>query len=1268
MKLKYLFTFILLVCSVIVTNSQNISRSKKEIKWIGIETWSSPTDSKKVISFVDAQYPSDNDLPYFIENISKKDNEKTTLNVVNPHFESVSPDELVLLRDKNLPSEISVSSFTSTDRGVKTQTFQILPFVKRGEEILKLIDFELEVEKTLNPQKAPSAIHSYAESSVLKSGKFVKVKVKESGIYKITYETLKDMGINPENVRVFGYGGALQEQSFLVPKPDDLPEVAIWMEKGADGIFNAGDYILFYGQGVVKWKYDSSSKLFTHTLNHYANEGYYFITSDVGEGKKITEKTIPVPADANVVEVSEFVDYKVHELEKINLGKTGKVFYGEEFSSVTSYDYQFDFPNLTGAEVVARLDVAAISSENTSFDLTLNTEVTRRVNVDRKGSDHYQVGRDSNAMLTFPSPSGSVVNFNLTYNKSNNNSRGYLNYLEVNVRRNLQMSGATMFFRNVDHLNSGNYTKYSISGAGKNVQIWDITDQSNIKKIVTTRNGDLIEFTDSNEEVKQYVAIDPSVKSAFTLEPEVVGPIKNQNLHGLPSADMIIITHPNFVSQAKRLADAHLEKDGLTTHVVTTEQVYNEFSSGTPDATAYRWIMKMFYDRALAAGAPDLMPKYLLLFGRGTFDNRGIINNSGDNMVLTYQADESLNRINSYVTDDYFGFLDDEDGLAVITHKLDIGIGRFPVVTVQHAEDVVTKTINYMNNTVKGSWKNQLTFVADDGDDSMHVEDADGIANTIFKANPEYQIQKIYLDSYRQETSASGDSYPIAKKRLQDMISSGTFLLNFTGHASAVGWTDEKILLANDVKELFNKKLPMWVAATCDFVLFDSKEISAGESVLLNPVGGGIGNFSAARVVYAAQNEIINRNFTKNLFTKTKGEYPRLGDAVRVAKNDIGAENNKMSYVLLGDPALRLNYPQNYKVITESINGNNTSQVTDTLKALSVNTVKGYVANQNDSKATEFNGIVEINIYDKEQRITTLNNHNEKFGVFTFTDRPNILYSGKAKAVNGEFEFTFMMPRDIRYNYGTGRINYYANDTITGMEGQGYFENFVVGGAKSDVEYETDGPIIEMYLNTPSFVSGDKVNETPLFVAHISDVSGINTVGSGIGHDIKLVIDNNPYTSFILNDRFEAETNSYQAGRVQFKLPQLLPGKHTLTLHAWDLLNNSSQATLEFEVVEGLTPEIASVQNYPNPVKTGTTFIVAHDRPEMVLETRVDIFDMTGRLIYSQQQSSADDLRWDVTDSVGNRVRPGAYLYRVSVKTKNSEFTSKANKIIVLGQ
>ncbi len=1259
MNLRIL-TLIVLVCAIFVANAQDTSLSKKEIQWLGFETWSTNQDSKQVISFVDAQYPFDNELPYFVEKFTKDDHAIYQVKVVNPVFQPVSEEEKKYLSDKILPEEISVSSYISTERGVNYQVVQILPFVRKGAEVMKLTRFELQKEKQQAPQKSPGALHSYAESSVLATGKFVKVKVVESGIYKLTHDALSKMGVNPANVRVFGYGGALLEQDFSKPKFDDLPEVAV---------YDGGDYILFYGQGITKWNYNNERGMFTHTLNHYAKEGYYFITSDAGTGKKIQDKTITIPPNAEVRPINEFVDYQVHEVEKINLGKTGKVFYGEDFTSKLSYDFPFSFPNLATTDIKVRIDVAAVSTENSSFDLSLSN-TTRNITVLRLGSDRYEIGKDANVTLSFPAPTSPDFTFNLTYKKANTGSRGYLNYLEVNARRKLQMTGSAMFFRNVDNLNSGIYNKYQISGAGANVQVWDITDHTNIKKIVTNRIDDkLMEFTDSNEGVKQYVAIDPTAKGAFTMvEPVAVGTtVPNQNLHALPNAEMVIITHPSFVTQAEKLATAHREKDNLSVNVVTTEQVYNEFSSGTPDATAYRWAMKMFYDRALGNPSAYTMPKYLLLFGRGTFDNRGLIDGSGDNLVLTYQADQSLHLVQSYVTDDYFGFLDDTEGNNIPSHLVDIGIGRFPTATIQHAEDVVNKTLAYMNNDVKGNWKNQLTFLADDGDDALHVRQADSIAQTLYKTNPEYQYQKIYMDSYLQEVSASGESYPLAKMRLQSLINSGMFMLNFTGHASPAGWTNEQILSTNDVRNMFNNKLPIWIGATCDFVLFDVKDISAGEYVLLNPVGGGIGMFSAARTVYAAQNERINRFFTVDLFEKKDGQYPRLGDAVRKSKNQISSEVNKLTYVLLGDPALRLNYPDEYTIVTEKINGN-ISQSTDTLRALSVNTVEGYVADLNGNKVTDFNGIVEITIYDKTQKITTLNNDKNSKGVFTYLDRPNILYSGKAKVNEGAFSFTFMMPKDIRYNFDTGRINYYANDSVTGKEGQGYYEKFIVGGSKAGVEYETDGPIINMYLNTPSFTNGGKVNETPLFVAHISDINGINTVGSGIGHDLRLVIDNNPYSSYTLNENFEAETNSYQAGTVQISLPELSPGKHTLTLHAWDLLNNSSQSTLEFEVVKGLATVIFNVRNYPNPVKSETTFVVEHDRPEVILETKVEVFDLAGRIIFAKEQKSADNLKWDLKDSTGARVRPGMYIYNISVKTPSSEYTSKANKIIVLAQ
>ncbi len=1124
-----------------------------------------------------------------------------------------------------------------------------------------LFTFILGISLSINAQ----ITHSFAENSVLGNGKFVKIAVKESGIYKITYQELQDMGIVPENVRIFGYGGALLEENFTKPKIDDLPEVSIWMEKGADGIFNSGDYILFYGQGLVKWNYSIVKDMFVHTLNHYANEGYYFVTSDAGVGKKMEEELVNVPADATILNVSEFTDYNYHEIDKINLGETGKVFFGEEFANTLSYDFNFNFPNIvSGSQTKERLDVATIANENSFFYLDLNGGQRSSMNVVKKNNDYHVIGKSGNSLHTHTASQDDLT-FTVTYDKPNGVAKGYLNYLEVNVRRKMIMTGSILFFRNVDNAYTDTYSKYILSNANSNIQIWDITNLEDVKKLPTTLNGTNLEFIDTNNGIKQYVAIDPNNVGSFALKPTVKGEISNQNLHSLPSADFLIITHPDFLSEAERLAQAHRDIDNMTVNVATTEQIYNEFSSGTPDATAYRWFAKMFYDRAIKTGDNQNVPKYLLLFGRGSYDNRGIINNSGDNFIITYQAENSLDYIKSYVSDDYFGLLDNNEGLRIQSDMVDLGIGRFPVANPQQANDVVNKTISYMKNELPGIWKNQLVFVADDGDAALHVKQCDSIAQSLHWQSPTYQLQKIYLDAYQQEISASGESYPTARERLHSMINSGCLLMDYMGHAGALGWTNERVLSKEDVYNMYNKKLPFFMTATCNFVKFDVKDVSAGEYILLNPSGGGIGLYSAARTVYASQNERLNRFFTLKLFDKSDGEYPRLGDAVKYSKNKVGAEINKLSYMLFGDPAVRLNYPKDYNVATEKINDSSVSGE-EVFNALSVQKIEGAVQDDSGNTVADFNGTLEATIFDKQQNITTLNN--QKDGAYTYVDRPNILYSGKVDVKDGKFSLIFMVPRDIRYNMGIGRINYYASDTINKKEAQGYYENFKVGGSNSNYEHETDGPNVVMYLNTSDFESEDKVNETPLFVAKIADINGVNTSGNGIGHDLRLIIDDNPTTSYTLNRHYQADPNSYTSGTVRFKIPKLSEGKHTLTFHAWDLLNNSTSKSVDFEVVAGLEPTIFGVSNYPNPVKSYTKFVIAHNRPEVILESNLDIYDLSGRHIYSKSYSNSEDIRWDLKESSGSRVQPGAYIYKISIKTTNSKFVSKANKIIVLEQ
>ncbi len=1268
MKKLHAIIFLLTVFFSITTTAQEIFFDADfTLNWNGIETQTIGTNSRKVVSFNNAAYPDETQLPYFSKRLAVDKNYSYSVVLKNEVFTVFSADELALLATDKIQNQNINPSLQMLDvRGNSYIELLISPFVLRDGVIQKLTSFSVEITKSPKAQRQKSATqHTYATNSVLKSGKFVKIAVTNTGVYRLTYEDLNAMGISPANVRIFGYGGEVLNQDFSKPMIDDLPELAIHMENGSDGVFNSGDYILFYAKGIQKWSYDRIREMFIHTINSYSTKGYYFVTSDAGAGRKIETAAVGVPEGANIVPVEEFTDYMVHENELKNVTESGKEFYGEFFNIAKSLNLAFNFPNILQTNSTKiRLDVAASAGAITTFTLDLDGAQTKTLSVPKRtDGDGYEKAKAANGFYTF-TPTRDVLNLKLSFNPNGVSAEAYLNYIEINAQRALKMSGTAMQFQYVGELGSTNYCQYKLSDAGSNVQIWDVTEAHNIARMPASLIEGKLTFTAPGTNLKNYLAIDPKQGNSFS-KPEIVGAIANQDLHGLPQAEMIIITHPRFLTQSEELAQAHRTVDNLRVNVMTTDQVYNEFSSGTPDATAYRRAMKMFYDRAITASTPADMPKYLLLFGRGTFDNRKLQSTSGDNLILTYQADNSLVETLSYVTDDYFGFLDDNEGNQIPSHGLDIGIGRFPVVTASQAQDVVKKTINYMSNTNNGKWKNQLCFLADDGDNALHMKQADSIASTVSRNFKSYQTTKIYLDAYNQEISASGETYPVARKQLHDLVDKGLLYLNYTGHAGPQGWSNESVMTVNDVNGMSNKILPIWVAATCDFLEFDKKSVSAGEHVVLNPNGGGIGIFSAARPVYASQNFAVNKYFTENLFKKINGKHYRIGDALAIAKNSVGSEINKLSYIFLGDPAVKLAFPTDYSVSTTSIN-NNTTFGTDTLRAMSVVEVKGQIVDRANQKVEGFNGDVYVDVFDKVQRITTQNNQGD--GNMTYTDRPNVLFSGKASVTQGQFSFTFMLPKDIKYNYGGGRINYYAHSDELKADAQGYFEDFTVGGTSKIVVYETDGPEIKLFLNTQNFVSGDAVNESPLLMAQIKDVSGINKVGSGIGHDLLITIDNDPMQSKVLNEFFETKANSYSEGSLQYKLSNLSEGKHTLTFKAWDLLNNSASQTIEFEVIKGLQPVIFKVYNYPNPVKTGTNIVVEHDRPETILNTLIEIFDLSGRKIWQFEQSNADNVQWDLRGADGVKVKSGVYLYRVSISTNNSEVYSKTNKMFVLEQ
>jgi len=1255
MKYKFLLPIIFSLCfSTLFAQSEQVSSHK--LNWKAVEKCSSDSLSFDIISFEGARYPYENMLPCFNQQITCDPAYLYVAELKNPVYIPLTSQETSIIAGKQInTSEAEVKTNLLYERNTTYFDIHIIPFANQSGQILKLESFDLVIKKTLRSQKIVSSTkHTYTSSSVLAQGKFVKIKISDSGIYKLTYKELTSMGVDPTNVRVFGYGGGVLEQSFLLPKIDDLPEVAIW---------NGGDYILFYAQGVNRWGYDKSISMFTHQINTYSQYGYYFVTSDAGIGRKISDKTVSAPQSSTIVPVDNFVDYQVYEKDNTTIIHSGKVLYDNLFENTNTAKISFNFPNQVLSNTTkVRLDVAAAALNPSTFTLNLDGFQAKLLSVNAKSSTTYDDAIGNSAVYNFTPVSDALI-FNLSYSRPTATSEGYLNYLEVNTRRELIMSGSTMQFQNVDYLDKGYYSQYLLSNANTNVQIWDITDPQNINRRVTENVNGKLTFVDSSNDEKHYLAIDPTVSSAFP-SPEIVGDVPNQNLHAIAQADMVIIAYPDFVPQAQTLAQAHREKDNLSVEVVTPDQVYNEFSSGTPDATAYRWIMKMLYDRS--TNTNDL-PKYLLLFGRGTYDNRGIIPSSGDNLILTYQTENSLNTIASYVSDDYFGLLNDEEGTNISSDRLDIGIGRFPVTTTQQATDVVNKTIGYMNNTDKGNWKNQVCFLGDDGgnngDGIMHMEQADNAAIIVTNKYPAYQVNKVYLDAFQQEYTASGESYPAARSKFLNLLRSGLFLVNYTGHGGPVGWSNENVFSIADAKSLANKHLPLFMGATCDFSLFDVKTVSGGEEIILNPTGGGIGIFAAARAVLSANNSTLNKYFCEKLFEKQNGQQLRIGDVVRLSKNSTGSEINKLSYVYLGDPAVKLNYPTKYQVLTSKVN-ESISLGSDTLRALSVATIQGFIADENGNKVDNFNGTIHATAYDKVQQTTTLNNHSD--GALTYSDRPNTLFSGDAEVKNGVYSFTFMLPKDIKYNYGAGRIDYYAQDDINDYEAQGFFENFCVGGTDNYTTVESNGPDVQLFMNSENFVSGDKVNETPQFIANISDVNGINTVGSGIGHDVLLTIDNDSRQSYVLNEFFQSKLNSFTEGTVKYNLSELTNGSHSLTLRAWNLLNFSSSKTIQFEVEKGLTPKIFNVYNFPNPVKIETKIVVTHDRPETILKTTVEIFDLSGRAIWSFTQANADDISWNLTANDGRKVKAGVYLYRVSIKTVDSDISSKANKMVVI--
>lgn len=1094
-----------------------------------------------------------------------------------------------------------------------------------------------------------AGIHSYAERSVLADGHWVKIRVSESGVCRMSFSELRSAGLEPSQVRVFGYGGAQKEQDFSKPNIDDLPQVPVYVGE---------DYILFYVQGPISWTYNGSR--FAHTRNTYSDFGYYLLSDDAGDMLLFPEAEA---VSGSPTDVTYYSYYQVQDEDSVNLidrtgvSGGGRTFYGEQFAAGQTRTFTFSTPYANGDNSSVYIDMAANAATTSTVKAKLNNTSSKSIYISSI-PDHYTFGVAGTISMNGASEEQNQ-RVTMQFVNSNASALAWLNYIEITTPSELVMTGSYMGIRSLVNRNTTNPVRFLLRNTTASTQIWDVTDLAAIQRMPTTMVDDQLAWVGTQADgVHEYIAV--NTNGTKFVQAEVVGEVKNQNLHALSNIDYIIICPEGYEDVSEDLAKAHEAKQAITYAIVTDQQVYNEFSSGTPDATAYRWLMKMLYDRA--KNGIGQQPRWLLLMGHGTFDNRKLLRNSGTSLLLTYQSKNSVNEIKAYATDDYFAYLDDNEGAIDTQGRMDIGVGRLPVESLDEARTTVDKLIQYIRNEQTGKWKNQLVYLADDGENGTHTETAEKSAELVRIKNPDFIVHKIFLDAYPQEVNASGESYPLAKNRVLNLLKNGVLFFNYSGHGGYNAITNESILNLKDIAGMTNKNQAFWLFATCNFAQCDAGKRSAAETAVLNPKGGAIGILAATRTVYASQNTNLNRSVCDTLFGHSDVFHydMTLGEAISIGKNLLGSDENKLAYVLLGDPCMRLNYPTDYHVetLTEM----------DTLNALSVQHVEGRIIDEDLNTVSDFNGKVDITIYDKMQSIPTRDNDNAGGDprVIAYNDYPNTIFSGATDVKDGLFNYTFMVPKDIRYNFDNGRIVYYAvtADSLETAEAVGHFEQFIIGGTGSTVAIDTIGPEMEIYLNSPAFRNGDKTYATPRFFANLYDKNGINTAGAGIGHDLMLIIDDDPKMIYSLNEYFTSANNSYQAGQVSYLMEELANGPHSLTFRAWDLLNNSTTKSLNFIVEAGLDPSIYNVTTYPNPVQQSGVvhLIVNYDQPDELIETEIYLYNTAGQMVYSHKQDNPDAVSINLP-SLG--LNTGVYIYSVKIKSASSKYSTTSGKIIV---
>lgn len=1264
---------LVLVLPTIMLNAQNAQISDKSVSL----SWSI---DKQGMSFNKAVYPAAfSGLPVYSQTFHIGKNAGVQVSVSNAAYQPLQGITLNQNQLKLIESQPIVMNETAVDRKNGVATVTVLPFVNNNGQIQVLTSFDLNMTPTASSgmRLLGTTERVYVPNSLLSTGKWFKFGVGKAGVYRLDYNFLKNLGvsvdaINPADIRIFGHRAGMLPELAGADKEDDVREIPLKVVVASANRFQPNDYVLAYLPGPEKWTYSAPRQMFMAKKHLYSDTKNFFITTDAGIGARInTTGSVGLPATQVI---TTYNDYAFIEDNRVNIAQSGKQFVGDEFGGITDKSYNFNLPNLISTQSV-KLNIAVVGKATTfGSNFTVSTDNGANVNSlfipnvsESAGIQDMGTRVETQFSLSNVSPG---FNINLSFDRNGDfNTKGWLDYLQINAISTLRYNGQPFYFRNMTSVGAGKVSRFEIQNMNSNVEIWDVTNPFNVQKINYDLSGSTASFTAATDSLKEFAVFETSNEV-----PQAFGRVNNQNLHALPQQDMLIVTRSAFLQQAEELAQFHRDEEQLRVQVVELNQIYNEFSSGTNDVTAIRDFVKMFYDRA---GADvNQMPRYLLLFGDGTYDNKSL----GDYFIPTYESDKTYESLETYLSDDYFGLLDDNEGANVTNTAAeiaDVGIGRIPADNVTQAQLAVAKIKMYYSKAAYGDWRNQGTFVADDEDYNVHISDANSFADNYGTAIKKSSVDKIYLDAYRQQSAAGGTTYPAVNEAINRKLFTGTLFLNYVGHGGPLGLAKEGILTVDDIAQWDNpNKLPLFITATCEFAPYDKvDEFTAGERVLFKENGGGIALVTTTRVVYSNRNKTMNDNFMEQMANAYPNQQVKIGDIIREAKKFTNTFDGNRKFTLLGDPALRLAFPK-YNVLATSINNIPFAAPHDTMKALSKITIEGEVRDNGNVLMPSFNGLASINIYDKVKTINTL--VNDPVGVdnpdgslpFDFLLQKNIIYRGKTKVTDGKFKFTFLVPKDIDYNYGFGKISMYASSDTT--DAAGYSTDIVIGGAKDTLLADNQGPDVDVFLNDDKFAFGGITDETPRLFSRLYDENGINTSGNGVGHDITAIIDNDTRKVYNLNDFYETNVDDVSRGVVNYPFSKLSKGRHTLQVKAWDVLNNSGVGYTEFIVEEKANLALSHVLNYPNPFTTNTRFMFEHNKPGVPLDVRVEIFTVSGKVIKTISKNintegyRVDDISWDGLDDFGDKIGKGVYIYRISLRDESGKKISQYQKLVIL--